>query len=65
MADDPALDNFQQWQLGIAVLIGVVVVAALAATALQVLSIPFGTEIGTVGGAIVAFLAFSYWFYGR
>jgi len=65
VADDPALDSFRQWQLGIAVLIGVVVVASLAATALQTLSILFGTEIGTVGGAAVAFLAFSYWFYGR
>ncbi len=60
-----AMDSFQEWQLGVFFLFVMIIVVAIFATLLQSLSVPFGTEIGVLGGSILTFLAFSYWYYGR
>lgn len=62
---DRLLDSFQQWQLGIVVLVVVTVAGSLSAIALQSLGVPYGDGIGFVAGAVVAFLALSYRYYGR
>jgi uncharacterized membrane protein YdcZ (DUF606 family) len=64
-SEDPLLDSFQQWQLGIVLLFVVIFVASVSATALQTLGVPYGGWIGGVGGAVLTFLAISYWYYGR
>lgn len=63
--EDTSMDSFQEWQLGIFLLFIVVFMASISATILQYLEVPFGTEIGVLGGAILTFLALSYWYYGR
>ena len=63
--EDSLLDSFQRWQLGIFLLFVVVIVGSLSATVLQTLSVPYGGIIGGIGGAVLTFLAFSYWYYGR
>ena len=64
-SDDPLLDSFQQWQLGIALIFALSLAGAAGATTLQVLEVPYGGAIGTLAGAVLAFLAISYWYYGR
>lgn len=54
------MDSFQEWQLGIFLLFIVVFMASISATISQYLAIPFGTEIGVLGGAVLTFLALSY-----
>ena len=39
--------------------------ASAGATAFRLLEVPYGGEIGAVAGAALAFLAISYWYYGR
>lgn len=63
--EDPLMDSFQSWQLGIALLFAVATVGSLSAVALQYAGVPYGEGIGFVGGAVLTFLAVSYWFYGR
>jgi len=64
-SNDPMMSDFQQWQLGIALLFLVAVVGSLAATGLGALGVPYGEGIGLVGGALATFLGVSYWYYGR
>lgn len=59
------MDSFQQWQLGIFLLIVMGVAASGATIALQMLDVPYADTIGVIGGPLIAFLAFSYWYYGR
>ncbi|ADB59481.1 hypothetical protein Htur_0583 [Haloterrigena turkmenica DSM 5511] len=63
--DDPMLDSFQQWQLGLALLFVLSLAGTVGAMTLQMLEVPYGGGIGTVGGALLGFLAISYWYYGR
>ena len=63
--EDSLLDSFQRWQLGIFLLFIVVIVGSLSATALQTFSVPYGGVIGGIGGAVLTFSAFLYWYYGR
>ncbi|WP_217468226.1 hypothetical protein [Haloterrigena gelatinilytica] len=59
------LDSFQQWQLGLALLFVLSLAGTVGAMTLQLLAVPYGGGIGTVGGALLGFLALSYWCYGR
>lgn len=63
--DDRLMGRFRQWQLGIFLLVIVIATGSIAATVLQHLDVPFAGVIGGVGGGVFAFLAISYWFYGR
>ena len=63
--DDPLLVDFQYWLLGLVLLFVIVAVGSVSATALQDAGVPYGGEIGGIGGAVLTFLAISYWYYGR
>lgn len=64
-SEDPLLNSFQQWQLGIFLLFVIIFVGSVSATALQTLGVPYGAGIGGIGGAVLTFLGVSYWYYGR
>ena len=63
--DGLRLDEFTEWQFGIALLFLVVLVGGVSATVLQSFDVPYAGWIGGVGGGAAAFLAVSYWYYGR
>lgn len=63
--EDPLLDSFQQWQLGIALLFLVTFVGGITAILFGALAVPYADGIGMLIGTVLAFLAISYWYYGR
>lgn len=62
--DDPLLERFQQWQLGIAPLVVMGIAAGVVTIVLQVLDVPYDI-VGVIAGPAIAFLAISYWYFGR
>lgn len=64
-SDDRLIEGLLQWQAGIVVLLAVAVVASLGALGPEAAGVPYGQPIGLFLGGLLAFLAISYWFYGR
>lgn len=65
MSEKSIVDFIEEWQTGFFLLIGTVLVGVVTGVAAGSLAGASGAFFGIIGGAILAFLAFSYALYGR
>ena len=65
MSEKTIVDLIEEWQTGFFLLLGAVFVGFCTAVLLASVSSPVGGLAGFAGGAILAFLVFSYLLYGR
>lgn len=65
MADKSIVDFIEEWQTGFFLVLGTAFVAFSAGILVSSVASPAAGLAGFVGGAVLAFLTFSYLLYGR
>jgi hypothetical protein len=65
MSEKTIVDLIEEWQTGFFLVLGAALVGFCTAVLLSSLGSPVAGLVGFAGGAILAFLAFSYLLYGR
>lgn len=65
MSEKTGVGFIEEWQTGFFLVLGTAFIAFSAGILVSSLTSPLGGLIGFVGGAILAFAAFSYLLYGR